>query len=99
LGVGLGQLAIVREGLLGGLQGLLAPAQIGKVAPQVVEARGEVGEEGLGVGLGQLAADGYGLLRRLQRLLAPAQVGEVAPQVVETLWPRSGRKAWGLAWA
>ena len=43
------------DGLGDGGQGVLAPAQVGQPVGQVVQRRGEVGQEGVGAGGGQLA--------------------------------------------
>jgi hypothetical protein len=92
-----GQAAVEVHCLLRGLQGLRPPAHFGKPDAQVVEAAGQVGEEGVGVLGGQPAADLHRLLRGFQGLRPPAHFGKPVAQVVEA-GARSGRKASGC-WA
>ena len=78
------------DGLLDGLERVLAPSQVPEAVGEIVEAPGEVGPEGVGP-----CAREYldGLLAGFQRVLAPSQVPEAVGEVVEVL--RSGRKASG----
>ena len=57
--------------------------RLGQAARQVVQRRGEVGQERVGAGLGELAADGDGFLDRGQGLLPPPQVRQAARLVVQ----------------
>ncbi len=84
------------DGLLARGQRLLAPAEVGEAVAEVVQATGEVGEEGVGPRRGQPPVDVDGLLARGQRLLAAAQVGEAMPRLFSDM-ARSGRKASGRA--
>ena len=52
------------DGFLGGGQGVLAAPQVAVAAAEVVQRRGEVGEEGAGWSCGQLAAELDGFLGR-----------------------------------
>ena len=75
------------NGLLGGGHRLLLPAQRGEAVAKVVEACGQVGQEGSRVGTGELAMDFNGLLSRGQRILPPAQGGEGNSKVIQPSGP------------
>src|SRR5258708_26684875 len=50
---------------------------------EVVQARRQMGQEGVGAALGEAPMDVDGLLARGQRLLAAAEVGEADSEVVQ----------------
>ncbi len=77
-----------------GRQRLLTTTQVGKQNPQVVEAHGQVGQEGLRVGRGQLAAE---VRPPAGASASSRRPGRTALPRLLRLMARSGRKAWGLA--
>jgi hypothetical protein len=70
IGVGLGELPVDRDGLLGGSQRLLVSTQIRQGELDCVQRDREDGQVvGVGVRLGELPVDRDGFLGRGQRLL------------------------------
>ena len=69
--------------LLARRQRLLPPPQVGEAVAEIVQAPGEVGEEGVGPRRRELPVDVHRLLARRQRLLPPPQVGEAVAEIVQ----------------
>jgi hypothetical protein len=65
------------------LQRRLALPQVGEPGTQVVETRGQVGQEGLGLGSSKLTVEFHRFLRRLQRRLALSQRGEYQTKLIQ----------------